>query len=98
MNIEESKLVANEIFGILANYKEGKCSYDRALEDAGYKINELFQKQPIIGYIRADALRVALSEIVSNKKQNAEKSYLFNCQIHQNEMGVIERALNSYNQ
>lgn len=34
------KLIANEIFGIFENYKNKKCTYDKALEDVSKILND----------------------------------------------------------
>lgn len=91
--LEENKLVANEIFDAFIRYNSGKCSYDRALEDAARVIEKCFDEKPIIGYIKTGTIKKVLQEVNSCKKVNPDKSYMFDCQIHQNEMQTIERIL-----
>lgn len=89
------KLVANEIFGVFEKYKNGQCSYDRALEDVSKIITKFSDERPIVGYVKSGTLKKALSEVIQSKKPNAEKTYIFDCKIHQNEMGDIERMFNA---
>jgi len=89
------KLVANEIFGVFEKYKNGQCSYDRALEDVSKIITKFSDERPIVGYVKSGTLKKALSEVIQSKKPNAEKAYIFDCKIHQNEMGDIERMFNA---
>jgi hypothetical protein len=84
------KTVANEIFGVFEKYKNGQCTYDRALEDASNIMNKYADERPIVGYIKSKTLRSVLYDIFSCKKQNKEKSYIFDCEIHQNNMRLIE--------
>lgn len=89
------KSTANEIFGIFEKYKSGQCSYDRALEDVSNIINKRADERHIVGYVKSGTLKKVLSEIIQNKKPNAEKSYIFDCTIHQNEMSDIVRMQDS---
>jgi len=89
------KIVANEIFSVFEKYKEGKCSYDRALEDASNIINKYSDERPIVGYIKSGSLKKSLSELINSKKPNEEKSYIFDCKIHQNEIDTIQRIYDS---
>lgn len=89
------KLVANEIFGVFEKYKEGKCSYDRALEDVSNIFTKHSNERPIVGYVKSGALKKALSEVLGNKKKNEDKGYIFDCKIHQNEIGTIQRMYDS---
>lgn len=89
------KLIANEIFGAFNRYKEGKCSYDKALEDASYIINKYADERPIVGYVKSGTLKKVLSEVLQNKKVSDEKSYVFDCKIHQNEINSIQRMYDS---
>jgi hypothetical protein len=89
------KDVANEIFGVFEKYKSGQCSYDRALEDASRIIEKTADTRSIVGYVKSNTLRNVFYEILKSKKVNSEKSYIFDCQIHQNEMQDIERMQQS---
>lgn len=89
------KTIANEIFGIFEKFKEGKCTYDKALEDASKIMSDHSDKRPIIGYIKSGTLRDTLHEIVKNRKQNLEKPYTFNCEISHGIMDNAERMLKS---
>lgn len=84
------KSEANEIFGIFEKFKNGQCSYDRALEDASKVIDKLMDERPIIGYIKSGKLKRVLDEVIWNKLPNTEKTYIFDCKIHQNEMSTLE--------
>lgn len=94
---EADKMAANDAFAAFERYQKGECTYDRALEDAGKVIAEYSMKRPITGYVLSGTLRDVFAEILfkSNKKANPEKSYLFDCQIHRNEMATIERMYQS---
>lgn len=94
---EADKMAANEAFMAFERFQKGQCSYDRALEDAGKVIAEYAMKRPIVGYIIGGSVRDVLREILfkSNKKVNAEKTYLFDCQIHRNEIDTMERMYRS---
>ena len=87
------KLVANEIFGIFEKYKDGKCSYDRALEDVSKVIETHADNKPIVGYVKSNTIKKVLNEVIKNKKVNSIKSYIYDCQIHQNEIEDIQRIL-----
>jgi len=89
------KIVANEIFGVFEKFKSGQCSYDRALEDASKIMDKYADERQIVGYVKSGTLKKVLTEVIENKKQNAEKSYIFDCKIHQNEMGDIVRMYES---
>lgn len=89
------KIIANEIFGVFEKYKNGQCSYDRALEDASKIIEKCADEREIVGYVKSGTLKKALAEIIKNKKPNSEKSYMFDCKIHQNEMDCIIRMYES---
>lgn len=91
------KAIANEIFGVFEKYKNGQCTYDRALEDASKIMDEYADTRQIVGYVKSGTLKKSLAEVIHNKKPNAEKSYIFDCQIHQNEMGDIIRMYESIN-
>ena len=90
---EASKLIANEIFGILEDYKAGQCTYDRALERAATQIDLTLEKRPINGYFQSGSIKEILTDLVKNKKKSAEVSYLFNCTVHQNTIAMAERIL-----
>ena len=66
---------------------------DKALEDISFKIHQWAGKRPIVGYVQSNSIADILREIVNSKKQNPEKKYMFDCQIHQNEIQLIERIL-----
>jgi hypothetical protein len=85
------KEIANEIFSAFERYKAGQCSYDRALEDAGKLIKNYSEERPIIGYIKSNTLKKILGEILQNKKRNFDRPYMYDCQMHQNEVEAIER-------
>ena len=91
------KMVANEILGVFERFSRGECTRDRALEDASKIIDKYTDERPIVGYVKSGTLKKALVELINNKKRNPEKTYMFDCQIHQNEMGEIERIYNSIN-
>ena len=89
------KDVANEIFGVFEKYKSGKCSYDRALEDASKIIDRYSDERTIVGYVKSGSLKKALSEVINSRKNNVEKPYIFDCKIHQNEMQDLMRMYDS---
>ena len=89
------KIIANEIFGVFEKYKNGQCSYDRALEDVSKIIDKYADERQIVGYVKSGTLKKALVEIIQNKKPNSEKSYIFDCEIHKNEMDCIIRMYES---
>ena len=89
------KIVVNEIFGVFERYKQGKCTYDRALEDASNIMNNYADERPIVGYVKSGTLKQTLSEVLRNKKPNEEKSYIFDCKIHKNDMDTIIRMYES---
>ncbi len=89
------KIVANEIFGIFEKFKNGQCTYDRALEDVSKIINNHADERQIVGYVKSGALKKVFSEIIENKKINSEKLHIFDCKIHQNQMGTIIRMYES---
>ena len=89
------KIVANEIFGVFEKFKSGQCSYDRALEDASKIMDKFNDERQIVGFVKSGTLKKALAEVIQNKKPNEEKPYIFDCKIHQNEMGDIERMFNA---
>ncbi len=91
----ETKLTANEIFGIFEKFKKGECSYDRALQDASTIINNYSDQRSIVGYVKSGLLKKIFLDIFTNKKENEKQSYIFDCRIHQNEMNDIERMLKS---
>jgi hypothetical protein len=91
--LEYYKRIASELSGAFERYSSGLCSYDRALEDAAYKLKEAFDKHPVAGYVQSGALKRVLSEVYKSKKQNEEESYIFDCKVHRNEMDTIERIL-----
>lgn len=92
------KDTANEIFGIFEKYKAGQCTYDRALEDAAKVIVKAADNRTIVGYVRSNTLRSVLYQIKSSSKVNSEKTHMFDCKLHQNEMQSIDRMLESMNQ
>ena len=87
------KIVANTILGAMQRHQDGKCSYDRALEDVSNAMNEYCDDRPIIGLMNLKDIRYIVQQIVRNKKQDVDKSYEFNVKIHQNEMRKIENLL-----
>lgn len=89
------KIVANEIFGVFSKYNKGECTYDRALEEASIIINKYADKRPIVGYVQSDAVEKILHEILSTKKVEEDKSYIFDCKIHKNEIQLAERIYKS---
>ncbi len=89
------KIIANEIFGIFEKFSKGQCTYDKALEDISNIINKHADERQIVGYVKSGALKKVLAEIIENKKINLEKSHIFDCKIHQNEMGTIVRIYES---
>lgn len=94
-NIENAKSAANEVFGAFEKHNSGKCSYDRALEDAGRAINKYADERQIVGYATSGRLKELLNKIWESKKVNEKESYLFDCKIHRNEMDLLERILKS---
>lgn len=91
--LESGKLIANELFEYFNRYSNGECTRDKALEDISFKIHQWAGKRPIVGYVQSNSIADILREIVNSKKQNPEKKYMFDCQIHQNEIQLIERIL-----
>jgi hypothetical protein len=91
--LEYYKGIAAELSGVFEKYSSGLCSYDRALEDAAYKLKEAFNKHPVAGYVQSGELKKVLLEVYGNKKQNEEESYIFDCKVHRNKMDTIERIL-----
>lgn len=91
--ITSAKLLANELSAILERHKNSGCSYDRALEVMAVKMIEWHERQPIVGYVKSGSIRRVLYEIVNTKKVNTEKTYMFDCRIHQNEMVDAENIL-----
>jgi hypothetical protein len=91
------KIVANEIFGVFERFNRGECTRDKALEDASKIIDKYVNERPIVGYVKSGTLKKVLVELINNKKRNPEKTYIFDCQIHQNEMSDIERIYDSMN-
>ncbi len=89
------KLVANEIFGFFEKYKSGQCTYDRALEDASNTMNKYADERPIVGYAKSGTLKSVIFEILKNKKINEDKSYIFDCKIHTNEIETLQRIYDS---
>lgn len=95
MNLEKNKQIANEIFGIFEKQKNGQCSYDRALEDAARLLENFANEQPIVGYVKSGTIREVLADLYLSKKADPDKSYMFDCKVHQNEMDTIKRIINS---
>jgi hypothetical protein len=91
--LEYYKRIASELGGAFERHSSGLCSYDRALEDAAYKLKAAFDEHPVAGYVQSGALKRILLEVYENKKQNEEESYIFDCKIHRNKMDSIERIL-----
>jgi len=89
------KDVANEAFGIFEKYKNGQCTYDKALEDVSNLLKKKADERPIVGYVKSGAIKNLLYQVYSNKKVDPEKTYMFDCKLHQNEMQDIERILKS---
>jgi hypothetical protein len=89
------KIIANEIFGCFERFKTGECTRDKALEDASRIMNKYADERRIVGYVKSGTLKKALVDLINNKKRNPEKTFMFDCQIHQNEMSDIQRIYNS---
>lgn len=89
------KLVANEIFGVFEKYKDGKCSYDRALQDVSSIVNKHADERPIVGYVKSGTLKKVLAEVLANKKPNEDKPYILDCKIHQYEIETMQRMYDS---
>ncbi len=89
------KDTANKIFGVFENFKSGKCTYDKALEDASKIIEKAADERPIVGYVHSKAVKSVFHEILKVKKQKPDKTYLYDCEIHQNDIQSIERMYKS---
>ncbi len=89
------KVIANEIFSVFEKYKNGQCSYDKALEDTVKIINKYSDERPIVGYVKSGYLKNVLTKIVNEKKQNENEPYIFDCRIHKNEMADLEKMCES---
>lgn len=89
------KDIANEAFGVFEKYKAGQISYDRALEDVSNLFKKKADERPIVGYVRSGMIKKIFYDIFSSKKINSEKSHMFDCQLHQQEMDNIERIFKS---
>lgn len=85
------KLVANNIFGVFEKYKAGQCTYDRALEDVSKIIEEYSDQRPIVGYVKSGVLKDLLFSLLRTKKQNKEKSHLFEFELHNNAVDQLTR-------
>lgn len=89
------KIVANEIFGIFEKYKRGECTYDRALEDASKVMDKYSDERSIVGYVKSGSLKGVLRELIDSSKVNPEKIYIFECELHKNDMDTVKRMYNS---
>jgi len=89
--MESGKLIANELFEYFDRYSQGQCTRNKALEDIAIKMHQWAAKRPIVGYVQSGSISDIFQEIISNKKQNTEKPYLFDCQIHRNDIELMER-------
>ena len=81
--LEELKMIANDIFGVFEKHQNGQCTYDRALEDAGLLFKEHAEKRPIVGYVASGKIREILYKVFTNRELN------------QNDIKLIERILKS---
>jgi len=86
------KTTANEILGVFERYQKSKCSRDRALEDITKIIENYALTRPIVGYVTSGALRGVIGEVLLNKKQNEDKNYMYDVQIHRDEISLLERV------
>lgn len=93
--LERAKSEANELLGIFERYMKGECTRDRALEDIAYKTHDILQRRSIVGYVKSNMLGDLLRKIYNDKKQNPEKTYMYDCKIHQNDIMDMERILKS---
>lgn len=90
-----SKRIANEILGAHERHSRGECTRDRALEDISKIINDYADKRYIAGYVKSGALRNALSKVITSAKAQADKSYMFDAELHRNDLDDLKRIYES---
>ncbi len=91
-----SKNVINELFAEFEKYKQGKQSFDRALEQGSNIIKKYSQETPIAGYMRSGEVAKLLQQIERDCRPSEKNSYTYVVELHRNDKEMIDRMLKAY--
>lgn len=92
-----NKSIANEVLGVFETHAAGKCTRDRALEDAAKIIEDYVDTRPIVGYVKSGIIRNLFNEIIGRTSEKPNANYQHTCLIHQNEIAEMKRILEILN-